>query len=94
MWRQAMQAQSMDALAQERDEEVRSILSSINDLAQIMKDLSTLVIDQVLTFNRSASLQQTTNVQATAHGCVEGRWSCICRVNVRMPLCRFVHWFV
>lgn len=41
-----MQAGNMDALAEERDQEVRNILSSINDLAQIMKDLSTLVIDQ------------------------------------------------
>lgn len=36
----------MDALADERDREVQSIVSSIADLAQIMKDLSTLVIDQ------------------------------------------------
>ena len=36
----------MDAFAQERDREVRNILQSINDLAQIMKDLSVLVIDQ------------------------------------------------
>jgi syntaxin 16 len=43
---QAMQASSMDALAEERDREVRNILTSIADLAQIMKDLSTLVIDQ------------------------------------------------
>jgi len=43
---QAMKASSMDALADERDREVRSILASITDLAQIMKDLSTLVIDQ------------------------------------------------
>jgi t-SNARE complex subunit (syntaxin) len=43
---QAMKASSMDALAEERDREVRNILTSIADLAQIMKDLSTLVIDQ------------------------------------------------
>ena len=41
-----MKASSMDALAEERDREVRNILTSIADLAQIMKDLSTLVIDQ------------------------------------------------
>ena len=41
-----MKADSMDVLAQERDREVRSILTSIADLAQVMKDLSTLVIDQ------------------------------------------------
>lgn len=36
----------MDALARERDEEVQRIVQSINDLAQIMKDLAVLVIDQ------------------------------------------------
>lgn len=36
----------MDLFAQERDREVRNIVQSINDLAQIMKDLSVLVIDQ------------------------------------------------
>ena len=36
----------MEVLADERDKEVRNILQSINDLAQIMKDLSVLVIDQ------------------------------------------------
>ena len=36
----------MEVLADERDREVRNILQSINDLAQIMKDLSVLVIDQ------------------------------------------------
>ena len=41
-----MRAGNMDALADERDREVQKILTSIADLAQIMKDLSTLVIDQ------------------------------------------------
>lgn len=41
-----MKADSMDVLAAERDREVRNILTSIADLAQVMKDLSTLVIDQ------------------------------------------------
>ena len=36
----------MSALAEERDKEVRNVLQSIGDLATIMKDLSTLVIDQ------------------------------------------------
>lgn len=49
---QAMQASSMDALAEERDREVRNILTSIADLAQIMKDLSTLVIDQGTVLDR------------------------------------------
>ena len=41
-----MRVDTLDAFAQERDREVRGILQSINDLAQIMKDLSVLVIDQ------------------------------------------------
>ncbi len=43
---QTMRVDTMDLFAQERDREVRNILKSINDLAQIMKDLSVLVIDQ------------------------------------------------
>ena len=42
----------MDVLAEERDREVRNILTSIADLAQIMKDLSTLVIDQGTVLDR------------------------------------------
>ena len=42
----------MDTLAEERDREVRNILTSIADLAQIMKDLSTLVIDQGTVLDR------------------------------------------
>ena len=37
---------SANAIAEERDREVRNILQSIADLGQIMKDLSVLVIDQ------------------------------------------------
>jgi len=44
--RQALQVDSANALAEERDREVRNILQSIADLGQIMKDLSVLVIDQ------------------------------------------------
>lgn len=43
---QSLQVDSSAVLAQERDEEVMKIMSSIHDLAQIMKDLSTLVIEQ------------------------------------------------
>jgi len=44
--RQALQVDSANALAEERDREVCNILQSIADLGQIMKDLSVLVIDQ------------------------------------------------
>ena len=40
------QVSTNDALAQERDNEVKNIVQAINDLAGVMKDLSTLVIDQ------------------------------------------------
>ena len=43
---QMLRVEGMDALAEERDREVRAILQSINDLGQVMKDLSVLVIDQ------------------------------------------------
>ncbi len=43
---QTMKVDTMEMFAEERDREVRNILQSINDLAQIMKDLSVLVIDQ------------------------------------------------
>ena len=49
---QAMKADSMSVVAEERDREVRGILASIADLAQIMKDLSTLVIDQGTVLDR------------------------------------------
>ncbi len=36
----------MEGMIHERDAEVVNILQSINELAQVMKDLSVLVIDQ------------------------------------------------
>ena len=43
---QMLRVEGMEAFAEERDREVRNILQSINDLGQVMKDLSVLVIDQ------------------------------------------------
>eukprot|EP00191_Tetraselmis_sp_GSL018_P003315 CAMPEP_0177607474 /NCGR_PEP_ID=MMETSP0419_2-20121207/17938_1 /TAXON_ID=582737 /ORGANISM="Tetraselmis sp., Strain GSL018" /LENGTH=308 /DNA_ID=CAMNT_0019102061 /DNA_START=488 /DNA_END=1410 /DNA_ORIENTATION=- len=37
---------NMESLVRERDMEIKKILQSINDLAQIMQDLSVMVIDQ------------------------------------------------
>lgn len=37
---------NLTSLIDERDREVQNIVSSINELGQIMKDLSVLVIDQ------------------------------------------------
>ncbi|KAI7845731.1 hypothetical protein COHA_000647 [Chlorella ohadii] len=43
---QALKVDNLTSLIDERDREVQNIVSSINELAQIMKDLSVLVIDQ------------------------------------------------
>ncbi|GAQ77640.1 syntaxin of plants [Klebsormidium nitens] len=43
---QLQRIKNSEALAAERDKEVQQILESVNELAQIMRDLSTLVIDQ------------------------------------------------
>jgi len=43
---QMTQVTTSDALVRERDHEVTNIVQAINDLAQVMKDLSVLVIDQ------------------------------------------------
>lgn len=57
---QALQSESMTALIHERDKEVVGIVQSINELAQIMKDLSVLVIDQGTVLDRiDYNLEQT-----------------------------------
>lgn len=43
---QALKVDNLTSLIDERDREVQRIVQSINELAQIMKDLSVLVIDQ------------------------------------------------
>lgn len=50
----------MTALIDERDREVHNIVASINELAQIMKDLSVLVIDQGTILDRiDYNMEQT-----------------------------------
>ena len=57
---QALKTESLTSLIDERDQEVIGIVQSINELAQIMKDLSVLVIDQGTILDRiDYNLEQT-----------------------------------
>eukprot|EP00897_Mesotaenium_endlicherianum_P006454 jgi/Mesen1/5837/ME000297S05029 len=44
--RQTMRVRRMEASTVEREQEMKEIVQSVNDLAQVMRDLSVLVIDQ------------------------------------------------
>lgn len=60
---QSMVVETSSAMIQERDREVMKIVASIHDLGQIMKDLSTLVIEQGTVLDRiDYTLQQTSSV--------------------------------
>ena len=63
--RQVMRVDAMEAFADERDREVRNILQSINDLGQIMKDLSVLVIDQGTILDRIDYNMDQVNMMGT-----------------------------
>jgi syntaxin 16 len=57
---QALKVDNLTSLIDERDREVQNIVSSINELAQIMKDLSVLVIDQGTILDRiDYNMEQT-----------------------------------
>jgi syntaxin 16 len=60
---QTLAVDNAAAVTQERDREVVKIVASIHDLGQIMKDLSTLVIEQGTILDRiDCTLQQTSSV--------------------------------
>jgi len=60
---QNMVVDTSAAMIQERDREVVKIVASIHDLGQIMKDLSTLVIEQGTVLDRiDYNLQQTSSI--------------------------------
>lgn len=57
---QAMKVDNLTSMIDERDREVQNIVQSINELAQIMKDLSVLVIDQGTILDRiDYNMEQT-----------------------------------
>ena len=69
---QTLRVDTMDAFAQERDREVRNILQSINDLAQIMKDLSVLVIDQGTIVDRiDYNMEQVSLQPSSLRSCLQ-----------------------
>ena len=60
---ETMMVDTSAAMIQERDREVVKIVASIHDLGQIMKDLSTLVIEQGTVLDRiDYNLQQTSSI--------------------------------
>ena len=69
---QTMRVDTLDAFAAERDREVRGILQSINDLAQIMKDLSVLVIDQGTIVDRIDYNMEQARGPGPLHACASG----------------------
>ena len=72
---QTMRVDTLDAFAAERDREVRGILQSINDLAQIMKDLSVLVIDQGTIVDRiDYNMEQARGSGLVFHACAHFFW--------------------
>ncbi|KAL6766744.1 SYP4 [Auxenochlorella protothecoides x Auxenochlorella symbiontica] len=62
---QALQADTLSALIDDRDREVAGIVASIHELAQIMKDLSVLVIDQGTVLDRIDYNMEATAAQVT-----------------------------
>jgi syntaxin 16 len=49
---QLLQVEQAESVSRERDEEVQNVVDSVNELAQVMKDLSVLVVDQGTVLDR------------------------------------------
>lgn len=69
----AMQVSQAEVLIEERDEEIRKIVETIAELAQIMRDLSTLVVEQGTMLDRI-----DTNITQAAVKVSNNCWWCGC----------------
>ncbi|KAG1362760.1 Syntaxin-43 [Cocos nucifera] len=67
---QMSQLKKSEAFTREREREIEQIVESVNELAQIMKDLSVLVIDQSYLLNPGAAAVGPSGIH------VEGRREC------------------
>jgi t-SNARE complex subunit (syntaxin) len=65
----AVQVSQAEVLIEERDEEIRKIVETIAELAQIMRDLSTLVVEQGTMLDRIDSNITQAAVKVSCPGC-------------------------
>ena len=71
---QSLKVDTLSGLIEERDREVSQIVASINELAQIMKDLSVLVIDQGTILDRIDYNMEQVGHQLGGWAVGSGRW--------------------
>lgn len=83
------QVSQAEVLIEERDEEIRKIVETIAELAQIMRDLSTLVVEQGTMLDRI-----DTNITQAAVKVRAGRGSVGRPAGARRVRCSVVWWAV
>jgi syntaxin 16 len=64
-----LQVSQAEVLIEERDEEIRKVVETIAELAQIMRDLSTLVVEQGTMLDRIDTNITQAAVKVRADGC-------------------------